>query len=229
MPATPTAVQQPQPTLTQEDADLIQTIITEAAQAEHLQVTTEGIAGPGVSHLDNFTRGRMVKVILKMCAGQKWSQISQEEGVTWALLQAWCRTKALRALSNAAQEYRNKVKFAEILEAAQEEAANDDVDPVIGRIGKDLDGIVKDDQGKPITKRRHNTKMRELFLKAHDPRFRDSGSEQDKGAGSRPIVYNIAFIGGPAAAVALQQAKPAIEATFEDVKGGNQAAKSPFV
>lgn len=227
--ATTTAIlQQHQPTLSADDVAILQSLITEAGQAEHLQVSEAGISGTGVSHLDKLACARTTRGLLLFCEGRRWNEISAEIGVNWALWDAWTGPKAIKRLAIAAMERKDRVIFQDILAAAQKEAANDQEEYVIGRVGKDKDGILDDPEGKPLKKRRPNTKMRELFLKAHDPRFRDSSSEQDKGAGGRPIVYNITFNGTNPTAAAIPKAAEAIEATFTDAQGGKQAENSPF-
>lgn len=162
------------------------------------------------------------------CQGRRWKEVSSALGVNWAVWDMWTGPKHIKKVAMAAMDRKDRAVFQDILAAAQEEATNDIEEYVIGRVAKDQDGILKDPEGNHLKKRKPSTKMRELFLKAHDKRFRDSGSESDKGAGSRPIVYNIAFIGGPAAAVALPKAQASIDATFADIQGDKRAENSPF-
>jgi hypothetical protein len=126
------------------------------------------------------------------------------------------------------RERRGAQQFVKILEAAEEEAANDQEEYVIGRVGKDEDGILRDTDGTKLKKRRPNTKMRELFLKAHDPRFKDAAGQAGSGGPAKQITYNISF--GNVLIAPPPQTPPmtTIEADFKDGLGGNSAAKSPF-
>jgi hypothetical protein len=227
-PDTTTAVTAAKPALTPDEIAIIQSLIDEVAQAEHLTVTADGLAGAGVSHLDRLACVRMTRGLLLFCEGRRWKEVSAALGVNWAVWDMWTGPKYIKKVATAAMDRKDRAVFQDILDAAQGEAVNDIEEYVIGRVGKDEDGILRGPDGNHLKKRKPSTKMRELFLKANDKRFRDSGSDAEKGAGSRPIVYNIAFFGTNPAAASVPKAAEAIEATFSEVSGGNQAENSPF-
>jgi len=225
--ATATA-KEPRKRISADDVTVIRSVIEEAGQAETIQVTADGLSGAGVSHLDDRSCARMTRGILLFCQGLRWKEISATLGINWAVWDAWTGPKAVKKLANVAMERKDRAIFQDILAAAQNEAANDQEEYVIGRVGKDKDGILKDTDGTKLKKRRPNTKMRELFLKAHDPRFKDAGGQAGSGGPAKQITYNISF--GNVLIAPPPQPPPmtAIEADFKDGLGGNSASKSPF-
>ena len=207
---------------------ILTNLIAEAAQAETIQAGPAGLQRTGVSHLDGDSRARVALVLLMHCEGKNWKDIAAFVGITWGLLDVWTSTKAMKRLLTAAKDKKDALKFAEILEASQKEAISDIEDYVIGRVGKDKDGILNDPLGEPMKKRRPNTKMRELFLKAHDKRFRDANGSGDSAANqAKQITYNIAFFRQDATITTRHHQAP-IDIVPEAIEGGKQAERSPF-
>ena len=86
----------------------------------------------------------------------------------------------------------------------------------IGRVGKDSDGIVKDEEGTPIIERKYSDKLLEFGLSKLAPKqFGDSPGATNIG---QQVVYNIAAL-----SIGQKPAQPqAIEA--EEAKAGDNPA-----
>lgn len=67
-----------------------------------------------------------------------------------------------------------------VLDAATERAVDGVDEPIIGRTGKDCDGVI-------TTKRRYSDKLAEVLLKATDSRFRDAAPTTQNAS----TIYNI--------------------------------------
>jgi hypothetical protein len=228
-PDTTTAVTAAKPALTPDEVDLLQSLIQQAGQAEQLQATADGIAGVGVSRLDGPSRIRVTATVLDRARGKNWLDLA-ERGDNYAIIHALAmRDKAVLKLFEQAE-----VSFRTVLGAALEaKAARRAAKPlkkyVTGRVGKDRDGVLRHpDTNELLEVEPDNGKMLELMLQKTHPAYKQQAPDADKGGSGRPIVYNIAFIGGPAASAAIPKAQEAIEATFSEVSGGNRAENSPF-
>ena len=179
--------------------------------------------------MSEVARARVAKCVIKRAKGATWLDLS-EQGDQFAVIRALCygSKPMYKLILQGDEAYREHL--AQELEAKlARRAARPKRKYVIGRIGKDQDGILKHpDTGELLEVEPDNGKLLEFALEKVHPAYKQTANEQDKGAGGRPIVYNIAFIGGPASAVAIPRAQDAIEASFSDADGGNQAVKSPF-
>ena len=99
----------------------------------------------------------------------------------------------------------------DVLSAALDRAVDGVEEPVIGRVGKDQDGII-------TTKRRYSDKLAETLLRGTDKRFRDDSGTHATGAST---TYNINFDYRQQVAVTMPGNTPAPQ-----LSGGNMAEKT---
>jgi hypothetical protein len=231
-PATTTATQHQQPdyTFDKDDINILDFCIQEAGLEEQLTATPDGIEGLGVTRLQNDEVVRVLAVIVARCQGVTW-KILESEGNSFGKINplAQKEPKTLKKLFKTSEDVFKRVLAAKLEAKLVERTTSPKKKYVIGRVGKDEDGILRHpDTGELLEVEADNGKLLEFALEKVHPDYKRTVADTDKGAGSRPIVYNIAFIGTNPAAASVPKAAEAIEATFSEVSGGNQAENSPF-
>ncbi len=105
---------------------------------------------------------------------------------------------AFKAAYSAALQMHQAALAHAVLDAATERAVEGVEEPVIGRIGKDLDGII-------TTRRRFSDRLAESLLKGTDKRFREDRTTAAPASG---ITYNIQINQAPACDAATDADRP---------------------
>ena len=159
----------------------------------------------GVALAPQLPRANCVNLLGRLVDGCPYAAALESSGLTWAqvILCERLDPDGFGALLRAAGQFRDRIFRARARDALLERAVDGVERPLIGRIGKDLDGVV-------ATERRYSDKLLEFGLARLD---REQFGEPDRSAAvniGHQVVYNIQ-------GVPVQAAKPAIEAEAVDI------------
>ena len=176
--------------------------------------------GGGYSLADGL-RARLGCVVAHwggLALGKPWAECSKRSGVSFiasGVLSTFDKA-GYGALLKAAEAAQDQILVAKMKQALHKRAVEGVGNYKIGRIGKDRDGIVKDEAGNPIIERKYSDKLLEFGLSKLAPKqFGDSPGAVNVG---QQVIYNIHALN-----VGQQQAHPpVIEA--EEVKDGDNPA-----
>lgn len=160
----------------------------------------------GVALAPQLPRANCVNLLGRLVDGCPYAAALESSGLTWAqvILCERLDPDGFGALLRAAGQFRDRIFRARARDALLLRAVEGVDEPMIGRIGKDLDGIV-------ATRRRYSDKLLEFGLSRLD---REQFGEPDRSAAAvnigHQVVYNIQ-------GVPMQAGKPVIEAEAVDI------------
>ena len=160
----------------------------------------------GVVLAPQLPRANCVNLLGRLVDGCPYAAALESSGLTWAQVYLCERLDpdGFGALLRAAGQFRDRIFKARARDALLQRAVDGVDEPMIGRIGKDLDGIV-------ATRRRYSDKLLEFGLSRLD---RETFAEPDRAAAAvnigHQVVYNIQ-------GVPMQAEKPAIEAEAVEI------------
>ncbi len=160
----------------------------------------------GVTLAPELPRANCVALLGRLVSGCPYAEALEAAGLTWA--QVYLCEKldpdGFGALLRAAGQFRDRIFKARARDALMQRAVEGVERPLIGRIGKDLDGVV-------ATERRYSDKLLEFGLSRLD---REQFGEPSRGAQQinvgHQVVYNIQGL-------PMQAAKPVIEAESSEI------------
>ena len=155
----------------------------------------------GVALAAGLPRANCVALLGRLVSGAPYAEALEASGLTWAQVYLCERLDpdGFGALLRAAGQLRDRIFKTRARDALMQRAVEGVERPLIGRIGKDLDGVV-------ATERRYSDKLLEFGLSRLD---REQFGEPARGAQAvsigHQVVYNIQ-------GVPMQAAQPPIEA-----------------
>ena len=160
----------------------------------------------GVVLAPQLPRANCVNLLGRLVDGCPYASALELSGLTWAqvILCEKLDPDGFGALLRAAGQFRDRIFRARARDALLQRAVDGVERPLIGRIGKDLDGVV-------ATERRYSDKLLEFGLSRLD---REQFGEPERGAAAvsigHQVVYNIQ-------GVPMQAGKPVIEAEAAEI------------
>jgi hypothetical protein len=160
----------------------------------------------GVVLAPQLPRANCVNLLGRLVDGCPYAAALEAAGLTWAQVYLCERLDpdGFGALLRAATQARDRIFRARARDALLQRAVEGVERPLIGRIAKDLDGVV-------ATERRYSDKLLEFGLSRLD---RETFAEPDRGAQQinvgHQVVYNIQ-------GVPMQAEKPVIEAEAVEI------------
>ena len=159
----------------------------------------------GVALAPQLPRANCVNLLGRLVDGCPYADALEASGLTWAqvLLCERSDPDGFGAMLRTAGQFRDRIFRARARDALLQRAVDGVERPLIGRIGKDLDGVV-------ATERRYSDKLLEFGLSRLD---RETFAEPERGAQQiigHQVVYNIQ-------GVPMQAAKPPIEAEATEI------------
>ena len=160
----------------------------------------------GVVLAPQLPRANCISLLGRLVEGAPYAEALEAAGLTWAqvyLCERW-DPDGFGALLDAATRVRDRIFKARARDALMQRAVEGVERPLIGRIAKDLDGVV-------ATERRYSDKLLEFGLSRLD---REQFGEPARGAANvsigHQVVYNIQ-------GVPIQATKPPIEAESTEI------------
>jgi hypothetical protein len=145
-----------------------------------------------------------------LASGNTWGTCSERSGLSYiqaSIIAQWDR-QGFGKLLKLAEECQKRAFVVQMRGALHHRAVEGVRSARIGRIGKDQDGILRDDQGKIIEEVKYSDKLLEFGLSKLDkPTFGEQGANVHIGA---QVIYNISGLG--------VAPKPAIDAEIVDAK-----------
>ena len=169
--------------------------------------------GAGVRISQRLPRARLVVYLSELaCSGRELDALAAS-GLGWAEVAAceFLDKGGFKVLAAKAREMRTERLRETCVDTLGRMAEGID-EPVIGRVAKDRDGIVTDEGGNPVIRRRHYDRAVMFALERLSKRFQLPVAGGGGGGGN--VTYNITFNGagrpGPAVAVEAEVVADAV-------------------
>ena len=159
--------------------------------------------------------GCVAAILGALVISATWEGVKKRTGLEYqvvALLARWDKP-GFGALLAAAEAERDRRLVDRLRGAVMDRAINGVDEPVIGRVGKDQDGII-------TTRKRHSDKLAEFALSRLD---KDTFGEQSAVTSiGQQVIYNIQAFGSP---IPARQPAQEAEIVTEDAEDGENTAK----
>ncbi len=162
----------------------------------------------GVTLAAGLPRANCICLLGMLISGAPYAAALEAAGLSWAqvyLCEKWDPDGFARLLA-AAGQLRDSIFKARARDALMQRAVDGVAEPIVGRIGRDLDGQLTGPDGRPLVKRRYSDQLLEFGLARLD---RATFAEPARGAAQinvgHQVVYNIQGL-------PMQGTKPPIEA-----------------
>jgi ABC-type transporter Mla MlaB component len=178
---------------------------------------TGSSAGVKLADALRVRAGCLTAFLGSLALGRQWKDALDRAGLTFIACQALARIdpSGFGMMLKLADSAQKAILVAEMRQALHKRAVEGVENVKIGRIGKDLDGVVRDQYGKPIVERKYSDKLLEFGLSKLDkPTFGEQASALHIGA---QVIYNISGLG--------VMPKPAIDA--ETIEAKPEAGENP--
>ena len=135
----------------------------------------------GVERLSPFAPARAVMFLSIVASGARHREAFQASGLSQIDVNLFCKLdESFSKLYDLAKRLQGDSIAQQTLDAARDRAVEGVDEPMIGRVGKDQDGII-------TYRKRYSDKLAEVLLKATDSRFRDAAPTTQNAA----TIYNI--------------------------------------
>ena len=138
----------------------------------------------GVEHLSPFAPARATMFLSIVASGARHREAFQASGLSQIDINLFCKLdESFGKLYDLAKRLQGDSIAQQTLDAARDRAIDGVDEPMIGRVGKDQDGII-------TYRKRYSDKLAEVLLKATDSRFRDAAPTTQNAA----TIYNIQVV-----------------------------------
>ena len=145
----------------------------------------------GVTCIDESLRPRVVSLIDSLLSGQKWKLALEQSGLQWRQVSLWeAISPDFKAIIQSAEDQKARILIRSARDSLFDRGVEGIDDLLIGRIGKDEDGVLTDRDGNPLIKKRYSDKLTELALRL-DPAFNKATTGGGGTTVNGDIVYNL--------------------------------------
>lgn len=166
-------------------------------ELHHFSALTAFAAKEGGFTLGESSHGRSDNAIAffgGIASGARWADVEKRTGISFQAARALGRVdpNGFGQLFKLASDSWDAFHVNRLRSAVLDRAINGVDDLVIGRIGKDQDGIIKDDNGNPVVKRKYSDRLAEFAISKMDKAT--FGEEKANINLGQQVIYNFSGI-----------------------------------